>query len=73
MDDIYYLTGQSCFSMFPLSFYYTHTPEEIEQITLEEIVKVKELIDQMKPSASVSAPIGTLIERYNIEKTIDGS
>ena len=47
MDDIYYLTGQSCFSLFPPSFYHTHTPEEIERITQEEIAKIRALIDQM--------------------------
>lgn len=48
MDDVYYLTGQSCFSLFPPSFYYTHTPEEIERITQDEIRKIKELLEQME-------------------------
>lgn len=47
MDDVYYLTGQSCFSLFPPSFYHTHTPEEIERITQEELAKIMEIIEQM--------------------------
>lgn len=48
MDDVYYLTGQSCFSLFPPSFYHTHTPEEIERITQDEIRKIKDLLEQME-------------------------
>lgn len=47
MDDVYYLTGQSCFSLFPPSFYHPHTPEEIERITQEELAKIMEIIEQM--------------------------
>ena len=47
MDDVDYLTGQSCFSLFPLSFYHTHTPEEIERITQEELAKIMEIIEQI--------------------------
>lgn len=50
MDDIYYMTGQSCFSLFPPSFYYTHTPEEIERITQEELAKIMEIIGEMEHS-----------------------
>lgn len=73
MDDFYHFTGQSSYSMFPPSFYYTHTPEEIERITQEEMKKIRELIDQMEPSDSQSAPIYDIIERYNTDKTLDES
>lgn len=71
MDDFYYFTGQSSYSMFPPSFYYTHTPEEIERITQEEMKKIRELIEQMDPSDTKSAPIYNIIERYNIGKSIN--
>ena len=50
MDDIYYMTGQSCFSLFPPSFYYAHIPEEIERITQEELAKIMEIIEEMEHS-----------------------
>lgn len=50
MDEFWYLTGGSCFGIFPSSFYYTHTPEEIEQITAEEIKKLSEMINQLEKS-----------------------
>lgn len=37
MDDIWELMGGSCWGLFPPSFYYTHTEEEIERITKETI------------------------------------
>lgn len=36
MDSLWELMGGSCWGLFPPSFYYTHTKEEIEQITKEE-------------------------------------
>lgn len=48
MDDMYYFFGGSCFSMFPPSFYLTHTPEEVEEITNQEIEKMKQILNEMK-------------------------
>ena len=31
MDNMWYYTGASCWQLFPPSFYYTHTEEEIEK------------------------------------------
>lgn len=39
MDDWWYLMGGSCFGLFPPSFYYTHTEEEIKRVTDEELDK----------------------------------
>lgn len=50
MDEFWYMTGGSCFGLFPPSFYYTHTPEEVEQITAAEIKKIRELIEQLGDS-----------------------
>ncbi|MGN0325310.1 MAG: hypothetical protein ACI4DW_03290 [Lachnospiraceae bacterium] len=48
MDEQWYLTGGNCFGLFPPSFYYTHTEEEIKRITAEEIAKLREIIEQME-------------------------
>lgn len=48
MDEQWYLTGGNCFGLFPPSFYYTHTEEEIKRITAEEIAKLREIIDQLE-------------------------
>lgn len=48
-DRNYYLAGRSCFSLFPPSFYITHTPEEAERIkkeTIEELLKLLEEFDE---------------------------
>lgn len=50
MDEFWYMTGRSCFGLFPPSFYYTHTPEEVEQITAAELKKIRTLIDQLEDS-----------------------
>lgn len=47
MDNIWYETGGSCWGLFPPSFYYTHTEEEIERITEETIRRIEELIEEM--------------------------
>ena len=47
MDDWWYYTGENCFGLFPPSFYYTHTQEEIEKITTEEKRKLRALIEQL--------------------------
>jgi hypothetical protein len=46
MDRQWYFTFGNCFSLFPPSFYYTHTQEEIDRITAEEIAKIRKLLDE---------------------------
>lgn len=43
MDAFWYSFGGSCFGVFPPSFYYTHTQEEIEKLEKEEIAKLKKI------------------------------
>ncbi len=47
MDDMWYYTGGSCFGLFPPSFYYTHTEEEIERIIDETLDNMQKMIDQL--------------------------
>ncbi len=47
MDDWWYYTGGSSWRLFPPSFYYTHTEEEIERITVETKARIQALIDQL--------------------------
>lgn len=47
MDDLWYLMGGSCFGLFPPSFYYMHTEEEIERITAENLERIDKLINQL--------------------------
>lgn len=47
MDDWWYYTGASSWELFPPSFYYTHTEEEIERITAETRARIQALIDQL--------------------------
>lgn len=46
MDSLWELMGGSCWGLFPPSFYYTHTKEEIEQITKETIESCQKMIDE---------------------------
>lgn len=46
MDYRWELMGGSCWGLFPPSFYYTHTEEEIKQITTETIEKLQKMIDE---------------------------
>ena len=46
MDSRWRMMGGSCFALFPPSFYYTHTPEEIERITKEEIAEIRKLLEE---------------------------
>lgn len=48
MDNRWYAMGASCWELFPPSFYYTHTEEEIKRITEETVRSLKELIDKME-------------------------
>lgn len=46
MDSMWSLMGGSCWELFPPSFYYTHTEEEIERITKETIESCQKMIDE---------------------------
>lgn len=48
MDEWWYYTGASSWELFPPSFYYTHTREEIDRITAETVERIQKLIDGMK-------------------------
>ncbi len=47
MDNMWYYTGADCWQLFPPSFYYTHTEEEIERIKKETIERLQQMIDEM--------------------------
>lgn len=46
LDKIWYFLGGNCFGIFPPSFYYTHTKEEIEQKKKETIKKLLEILNK---------------------------
>lgn len=46
MDDFWYFMGGNCFGLFPPSFYYTHTEEEIKRITDETMAELQALFDE---------------------------
>lgn len=48
MDSLWYYSGASEWKLFPPSFYYTHTEEEIERIIAETNARLQELIDQLE-------------------------
>ena len=45
LDRWWYFMGGNCFGLFPPSFYYTHTEDEIELITEETIERLYTLIE----------------------------
>ena len=47
MDRMWEFMGGSCWGLFPPSFYYTHTEEEIERIKKETIERLQQRIDEM--------------------------
>lgn len=47
MDRMWEFMGGSCWGLFPPSFYYTHTEEEIERIKKETIEGLQQMIDEM--------------------------
>ena len=47
MDAERYNKGDSCWELFPPSFYYTRTEEEIERITAETKARIQALTDQL--------------------------
>lgn len=48
MDDMWYLLGGSCWGLFPPSFYYIHTEDEIKRIEEETIKKLYDMIEQLE-------------------------
>ena len=48
MDDMWYLFGGSCWGLFPPSFYYTHTEDEIKRIEEETIKELYEMLEQLE-------------------------
>ena len=42
MDRMWEFMGGSCWGLFPPSFYYTHTEEEIERIKKETIERLQQ-------------------------------
>ena len=47
MDDWWYFIGGDCFGLFPPSFYYTHSEEEIKRIRDETLKKAYSMINQL--------------------------
>ena len=48
MDNMWRLMGGNCWGLFPPSFYYTHTEEEIEKITNETIEELEKMISEFE-------------------------
>lgn len=48
MDERWYMLNGGCFGLFPPSFYYTHTEDEIKRITAAEIAKLKAILEEYK-------------------------
>ena len=48
MDDWWYCTGGNCFGLFPPSFYYTHTKEEVRRITDEVLERLRSMIKELE-------------------------
>lgn len=53
MDNMWYLMGGSCFGLFPPSFYYTHTEEEIKQITEETLGDLYDMIEEYEAKNNI--------------------
>jgi hypothetical protein len=47
MDVFWYITGQSSWSLFPPSFYATHTPDEARRAEKETIESYRQLLDEL--------------------------
>lgn len=47
LDARHYLFGGICFSLFPPSFYHTHTPEEIENVINREMERLQQMLDEL--------------------------
>lgn len=48
MDDMWYLLGGNCWGLFPPSFYYTHTEDEVKRIKEETFKKLYDMIEQLE-------------------------
>ena len=48
MDDLWRDMGGSCWGLFPPSFYYTHTEDEIKRIKDETIKELYEMLEQLE-------------------------
>lgn len=46
MDEWWYFTGANSWGLFPPSFYYTHTEEEIKRIKAETVAMLLKLIEE---------------------------
>lgn len=47
MDDWWYFTGGHHYGLFPPSFYFTHTEEEIKRITDETMARLRAMIAEL--------------------------
>ena len=47
MDAWWYFTGGNCFELFPPSFYYTHSEEEIKRLRDETLEKAHSMLNQL--------------------------
>lgn len=56
MDRSWYFMGGNCFGLYPPSFYYRHTEEEIKQITEETLAELYAVVDKYR-------------EKYDLDKT----
>lgn len=45
LDSDYYCSGATCWSLFPPSFYLTHTPEEVEKAKRETLDELKKMLE----------------------------
>lgn len=44
LDDRWWMMGGSCFGLFPPSFYYTHSKEEVSRIRQETLQELKDIL-----------------------------
>lgn len=51
MDRRWYYMGGSCYGLFPPSFYYTHSEDEIRKYTDEIIVELEKLLEEFAESS----------------------
>ena len=52
IDDWWYFMGGSCFGLFPPSFYYTHSEEEIKRIRDETLAKAYSMLKQLESKSA---------------------
>jgi len=48
MDAIWYERGGSCFGLFPPSYYYKYSEEEMEKLKEQELGKLRAIIEDYK-------------------------